>query len=157
MSSPPLTPPLLKRALVEAGFEIFRTKGDEVVLAERVRENLIMDSGVRLRAGTPLEVHLVFRAQRAEFPNEDETQLFERVRALATVALANGFRETASLVSPVHDPVDPNRTLDIHYEVTFVKQCDGLEAAVAEVTFGMKVEKTAAPRPRQPSVPPQDS
>jgi hypothetical protein len=43
----PSTAAHLKRALVEAGFEVFRTRGDEIVLAERPRENLIMDSGVQ--------------------------------------------------------------------------------------------------------------
>ena len=47
---PTFTPQQLKKALVDAGFIIFRTLADEVMLAERVRENLIMDSGVRLKA-----------------------------------------------------------------------------------------------------------
>ena len=59
--------PQIKRVLIDAGFEVFRTRGEEIVLAERPRENLIMDSGVRLRLGEPLEVRVVFRAQRARF------------------------------------------------------------------------------------------
>ena len=73
----------IKRALIEAGFEVFRTRNEEIVLAERPRENLIMDSGVRLRLGDPtdaaLEVRVVLRAQKADFPAEDEVQLFDRV------------------------------------------------------------------------------
>lgn len=45
----PLTSPVeLKRALVREGFEIYRTAGRFVLLADRVRDNLIMDSGVAL-------------------------------------------------------------------------------------------------------------
>src|SRR5579883_1973043 len=99
-----LSPQQLKKSLVEAGFEVFRTRGDEVVLAERPRENLIMDSGVRLRASSPLQVRLVLRAQKADFPNEDEVHLFERVRKLAEKAVTDGFVEVQSTVSPVTDP-----------------------------------------------------
>jgi hypothetical protein len=65
---PAYTPQQLKKALVGAGFQVFRTLGDEIVLAERVRENLIMDSGVRLKASEPLQVKVIFRAQRGHFP-----------------------------------------------------------------------------------------
>ena len=45
------TPADLKKTLVARGFEVYRTLGDQVVLADRVRENLIMDSGVAARPG----------------------------------------------------------------------------------------------------------
>ena len=45
-----MNPRELKKALVSSGFEVFRTMPDHVVLAERPRENLILDSGVRVRA-----------------------------------------------------------------------------------------------------------
>lgn len=45
---PFLSPAELKRALIREGFEIYRTAGSFVVLADRVRDNLIMDSGVAL-------------------------------------------------------------------------------------------------------------
>lgn len=50
---PPSKPVELKRALVREGFEIYRTAGHFVLLADRVRDNLIMDSGVAL--GCPAE------------------------------------------------------------------------------------------------------
>src|ERR1700727_314971 len=132
---PNLTPPQLKRALVDAGFIIFRTLADEVVLAERVRENLIMDSGVRVKSAPELQVRVVLRAQRGDFPGEDETHLFARVRALATPALAIGFREMGELTSHVTDPSDATRTLDTFYEVTLGKDVGGLEDALEGVRF----------------------
>jgi hypothetical protein len=131
----------MKKALAQAGFLVFRTQGDDVILAERVRENLIMDSGVRLRAGSPLVVRVVLRAQRGDFPGEDETHLFERVSRLAEDAKACGFTEVERNVAPVTDPGDPLRTLDTFYEITLAKDADGIEGALESVRLAMGLEK----------------
>jgi hypothetical protein len=133
----------LKRALVEAGLEVFRTRGDEIVLAERPRENLILDSGVRLLAREPLEVHVVLRAQKADFPNEDDAHLFARVRALAGPVLSRGFAEAGTSQTRVQDPGDPNRTLDVFYEITFSMAATTLEDALETLKFAVGVEKRA--------------
>jgi hypothetical protein len=141
--SPPLTAARIRRTLIEAGFEVFRTRGEEIVLAERPRENLIMDSGVRLRLGEPLEVRIVLRAQKADFPNDDEAFLFERVRKLATPALSGGFAEIATSVTPVTDPGDAERTLDTFYEITYSKPVGALDDALGELKFAVGLEKRA--------------
>jgi hypothetical protein len=136
-----LTPQQLKRTLVEAGFEVFRTKGDEVVLAERPRENLIMDSGVRLRVSSPLQVRVVLRAQKADFPHEDDEHLFDRVRKLGGAALEAGYTEIQATASRVTDPGDAERTLDTFYEIFYSKDVPSLEAAIAELKFALTLEK----------------
>jgi hypothetical protein len=141
--NPPSTASNLKRALVDAGFEVFRTRGEEIVLAERPRENLIMDSGVRLIAREPLEVHVVLRAQKADFPNEDDAHLFGRVRTLAATILAHGFTEKATAQSRVHDPGDPTRTLEVFYEITFSKTTPALDDALDTLKFALALEKRA--------------
>lgn len=137
------TPQQLKKALVASGFEVFRTLSEEVVLAERVRENLILDSGVRV--GTSAEgrfrVRVVFRAQRADFPSEGEAALFERVRKLAAPALADGFTEQSTNVNAVKDPVDPNRVLDTFYEVFLYRDVTTVEEAVPVLKFALSLEK----------------
>jgi hypothetical protein len=130
-----------KKALIDAGFEVFRARGDEIVLAERPRENLIMDSGVRLYVREPLEVRVVLKAQKNDFPNEDEAALFGRVRALAAGALATDFAEVDTAVTRVQDPGDPERILDVFYEVTFTKPAASLSDALDLLKVAMGVEK----------------
>jgi hypothetical protein len=141
---PTLTPQDLKKALSQAGFFVFRTLGSDVILAERVRENLIMDSGVRLRAGSPLVVRVVFKAQRGDFLGEDEAHIFERVSRLAETARAGGFAEVERNVAPVVDPGDAARTLDTFYEITLAKEAPDLDKALEEVRFALDLEKMAS-------------
>jgi hypothetical protein len=139
----PATPQMLKKALIASGFEVFRTLPEEVVLAERVRENLILDSGVRVGplGDGRVRVRLVLRGQRSDFPGDEETTLFERVRKLAEPALANGFAEVSTNVNAVKDPADPERTLDTFYEVFLAHEVATLEDAVPVLKFALGLEK----------------
>jgi hypothetical protein len=137
------SPAEIRKALIAAGFELYRTRGDEVQVADRVRDNLIMDSGVSVKAKGSLTVKVVVRAQRSDFPSEGAATLFERARQLAAGAVSRGFVETATLTSPMQDPADPARTLDTWYEVCFEKPVASLEEAMTEVGFALKVEKLA--------------
>ncbi len=143
---PTFTPTQLKKALTDAGFTVFRTLPDEVVIAERVRENLIMDSGIRLRGAPTLEVRLVFRVNRSEHPADDEERLFDRARLIASPARAGGFEERGHERTAVHDPGDRTRTLDTYYEVHFGRAADDLDAALDGVRFAFALDR-ASPHP----------
>jgi hypothetical protein len=140
------TPAQLKKALIASGFEVFRTLPEEVVLAERVRENLILDSGVRVGplGDGRMRVRLVLRAQRADFPADEESMLFERVRKLAEPALADGFSEVSTNVNSIKDPADPERTLDTFYEVFLSREVATLEDAMPILKFALSLEKAVA-------------
>lgn len=141
------TPAEIKKALREAGLEIYQTRGNTVHLADRVRENLLMDAQIFIRAGEPpaTRVGFVVRAQHNDFPNEGEAHLFERARRLAAPAVDRGYEEASTEVRRVLDPGDGQRTLDTWCEVSFEKAVADLEAAVTEARFALSIEKAAPP------------
>ena len=139
------TPAEIKRALIKAGFEVYQTRGDVVHVAERVRENLLMDSGVRVEANAPT-VRFVVRAQRNDFPNDPDEHLFQRARTLAVSAVDRGYCEVETTVTQVFDPGDSGRTLDTWCEVAFEKAVDDVEIAMDEVRFVLALEKAVTRR-----------
>src|SRR5262252_1585042 len=139
--SPSLTD--VKKALLAAGFEVYRTSGKEVQVADRVRDNLIMDSGVSVRAESSLAVRVIVRAQLSDFPADSPESLFDRARTAAAFVLSRGYQEIEAQETPMRDPVDPARTLDTWYEVCYEKNVDRIDEAMAEVGFALTIEKTA--------------
>jgi len=138
-----VSPQDLKKALVGEGFEVFRIAEGAVVLAERVRENLILDSGVRVVAD-PMEIKIVFRVQQSDFPQEEENALFTRARSLAASATPHGFNEVATAVSNASDPADPSRILDTFYEVTVARGVASIADAIPLLKTVLAFEKTPA-------------
>jgi hypothetical protein len=141
MPSP--TPLELKKQLIAAGLEIFRVQGNRVHLADRVRENLIMDGGVCAIAGEPLTVRLVVRAQASLFPGESVDQLFGRARSVATASAGLGYGEVETTVVSIADPGGGPSTLETWYEVAFEKVVEPGEL-VAELRYALGLEKTAS-------------
>ena len=139
------TPAEMKRAPIQAGFEVYATRGDVVHLAERVRENLIMDAGIFVKSASPT-VGFIVRAQRSDFPNEPEEQLLDRARLLGRAALDRGYEEVKTAVREVRDPGDGARTLDTWCEVSFEKAVGDLAGVMDEVRFALSFEKAASPR-----------
>jgi hypothetical protein len=132
----------LKKSLMIAGFEVYRTIGDRVLLADRVRDNLIMDAGVAVVSGEALAVRIVLKAQAADFPDESEQQLFDRARSL-TRAGCEGYEEVETAVIPIRDPGDKSRTLDTWYEVTYQKPVADESELLAELHRAVRLPKTA--------------
>lgn len=145
----PPTPAELKKTLVARGFEVYRTLADQVVLADRVRDNLIMDSGVAAKPGQVLAVRFVVRAQASDFPSDKADELFARARACAAEAEARGYAEVAQAAVPVRDPGDASSTLDTWYEVSFERAVADDEELEKELRYALALEKTAShERPR---------
>ncbi len=137
----------LKDPLVRAGLEIYRSGSSEVQIAERVRSHL-MDSGVRLAVldTGALEVWFTGRTQRSDRPTAAPDELFAVVRStIGERALEAGFSEAGSAAVEVKDPVDPSRTLDVWYEVRYVKGVPDVDAAVGEIRWVLAVERFITP------------
>jgi hypothetical protein len=132
----------IKRALREAGVEIYRTRDEVVHVADRVRENLIMDAHIRVRAEQPAVLFYV-RAEQTDFPGEADDALFDRARRCGDAAIERGFHEARAFVTEVPDPGNPERTLDRWFQVQFEKPVEDIASAVAEVRFALEIEKTA--------------
>lgn len=119
---PRLNPKELKAKLTAEGFLVFRTLSSEVQLAERVRENLILDSGVAaLLAGESFGVRLTVRSAQTVAADAGEAAHYQAARDRAVAVIAEGFVEVARASTPVLDPGDPTRTLDTWHEVAFQK------------------------------------
>jgi hypothetical protein len=131
----------IKRALRKAGLEIYRTRGNVVHVAERVRENLIMDAGVRI--DQTYRVTFYVRAEKRDFPGEDDAALFDRARQLAAPALERGFEEQRTFVTELEDPSDPERKLDHWYQVQLEKVAGSIELAIEEIRFACALQKQA--------------
>jgi hypothetical protein len=141
MSDP--SPLELKRILQSRGFEIYRTTQHELVLADRVRDNLLMDSGVAVKLSPALAVRLVVRAEAMQFPGERAEELLSRARELGRAALE--YREVDTRVVPIRDPGDATRTLDTWYEVWMERPVQDLEDLFSELRRALSIERSAAP------------
>jgi hypothetical protein len=131
----------LKRALVDAGVEIYRTRPDEIHVAERVRLH-IMDSGVKITFGDDARVMFSARSQRSDFPHDSATDLFDKVRdTVGRAAKERGYIESDAITVEVKDPVDNDKILDVWHEVTYARPVDDLATAVDEVKWSLALEK----------------
>lgn len=141
---PPSNPQELKKLLLSAGLEIYRTLSDRVVLADRVRDNLIMDSGVSvLSQDGALGIRVVFRAQACDFQGESPEGLFGHARRLGQPGQSRGYSETTTTVVPIHDPGDKSRVLDTWYEVAYERAIDDADELLAELRAALEWPKVA--------------
>ncbi|HTQ07649.1 MAG TPA: hypothetical protein VMI54_27520 [Polyangiaceae bacterium] len=139
----PGPPTALKKALVTEGFEIYRASATQVTLADRVRDNLLMDSGVAVIHGESLAVRVVLRAQASNFPGEGPDGLFARARALSGELTGRGYQEVAADSVPVQDPSDRSRTLDTWHEVSYVLPVQSEAELYVELRFALGLPKNA--------------
>jgi hypothetical protein len=134
----------LKRALVNAGLEVFRVRDDEVHLAERQNVQL-MEAGVRARAGATPRVTVVLRAQRNDAPKLSEEALHDEVRKRAEPLIAAGYKEIEASAREIRSVSDHTHLLDVWYEVTFVHDVASIDEAVSEVQRALQVERYVVP------------
>jgi len=141
--NPPVTALELKKQLIARGFEVYRTIGNQVLLAERVRDNLIMDANVAAVAGETFAARASYRAQQADFHGVAESELFAQAHQVATDTLGRGYREVDRTVVPIVDPSDRTRTLDTWYEVTVELTVGTIDELEAELRYLLSSQKIA--------------
>jgi hypothetical protein len=142
--NPSVTALELKKQLIARGFEVYRTIGNQVLLAERVRDNLIMDANVAAVAGEAFAARASYRAQQADFHGVAESELFAQAHLVATNTLDRGYREVDRTVVPIVDPSDRTRTLDTWYEVTVELTVGTIDELEAELRYLLSSPKIAS-------------
>lgn len=139
----------LKKNLRGAGFEIYRTTTELVHLAERVRDNLIMDSGVAAQlTGAEetrvLSVRVNLRAQASHFPGSTEEQVWSQARSLAQCFFDSGYIEDGSRAVPMMDPSDPTQSLDTSYEIALTRSVSDLDALHQELRVAISRQRSTS-------------
>lgn len=143
----PLTDPQqLKRLLRAEGFEIYRTRETDVVLAERVRDNLIMDSGVAVipqANGNSLGIAVVIRAQATHFPGASADHVLAHARGLAEAFESLGYRAAEAQIRELADPSNPGRSLDTSYEIPLTREVDSEEELVDQLKQALALRRSS--------------
>lgn len=134
----------LKRALVAAGFEVFRTRGEEIHLAERQNVSL-MEAGVRVRAGAAPMVFVVARAQRSDAVSVRPEQLFDLVRRRSATLSAEGFTEVSAEPREIRSVSDSAQLVDTWYEVTFSRAASDIEGLLRLTRVAFALERYVVP------------
>ncbi len=126
----------LKKKLRAAGFEIYRTTEGAILLAERVRDNLIMDSGVAAQIPETegaWGILVTVRAQASHFPGADEQKIWTQARTLAASFLSSGYGEKDARCQEVTDPSHPGMSLDTSHEILLTRALTTFEELITEL------------------------
>ena len=137
-----ITPQGIKKAIIDAGFEIYRASGAKIRLAERVRLHL-MDSGITVDVTESAAVSFTVRSQRSDFPMASAENLFAKVReSMKESVAARGFVEIDAVTREVKDPVDDNNVLDVWHELTYSKTAPDVQMLIDDVRWAPEVIPT---------------
>lgn len=114
----------LKKLLKALGFEVYRTLEGRVLLAERIRDNLIMDSGIAVGPDgeygadhLDLRITVTLRTQASHFPGSNQKKLETEAATLARPFLDRGYLQFDSGGHRLLDPGDPTQVLDTSHEL----------------------------------------
>lgn len=128
----------LKKWLVSEGFQVYRTLASAVVLADRARENLILDSGVQVVAADPFAVRVTIRETTKEQPDLEPEERFQRLRQLANECSERGYRIVGRSTTPIASPSNPDVVLDTWYELTLERTGVDQARLAAELRYALE-------------------
>jgi hypothetical protein len=135
MSSPPDLKSAIvetKRALREAGLQVYEVRDGCIALAERIRDNLILHSGVAVCPST-WTVKVSVRAQSLHFPGQSQERIATQAEELGAPFESRGFAKVSASSHDVGDPSHPGRTIDVVHTVLFERACSSWDEALAEI------------------------
>lgn len=139
----------LKRRLRGEGFEIYRTIESKVLLAERVRDNLIMDSGVAAGPASgegeseSLCVFVTVRAQVSHFPGATPDAVRSHAWDLARAFEGRGYAAGEPATSELRDPSRPDRTLDTIFEIPLVRRLADPQDLLTELRIALSLPRSS--------------
>lgn len=131
-----------KRILREAGLQIYDSRDGYVTLAERVRDNLILQSGIAVSAD-PLTVRVTLRAQSIHFPGQSQERVLSHAEELAERFVSRGYRRGETTRTEIADPSHPERTLDVVHAVSVSRLCESWEEALQEVAAAFALPRAS--------------
>jgi hypothetical protein len=121
-----------KRALREAGLQVYEVRDGCIALAERVRDNLILHSGIAVCPAT-WTVRVTVRAQSLHYPGQSQERIALQAEELGLPFQARGFSKLGASSHDVGDPSHPGRTIDVVHAVTFQRPCASWDEALEEI------------------------
>lgn len=137
----------LKKALKEAGFQIYEMRLGRVSLAERVRDNLILDSGVSVGIDPGLNVRVALRAQMLHFPGKTSDEAHGYAEGLATPFVLDGYERDGSAITRVLDPAHPERSLDTVHEVFVQKATSTWSSTLEALRAALELPRASSDEP----------
>lgn len=133
----------LKRLVRNAGFQVYGTQGQQILLAERVRDNLILDSGISL-SPDPLSIIVTVRAQMIHFPGQPIEHAREFADRLGDAFLALGYTRERSETVAIQNPNQVGSTLDTVCEVVFQKALPSPDPIPTEIQLALDLARTSS-------------
>lgn len=133
----------LKRLIRSAGYQMYGTRGREVLLAERVRDNLILDSGISV-SPDPLTIHVIVRAQMFHFQGQtlDEGRAF--AETLGEAFLSLGYQRRGAKEVTIPDLNNVGAALDTVCEVSLEKPLVGPEDLTSAIQEALALPRMSA-------------
>lgn len=139
----PLALDELKRLIRSAGYQMYGTRAQEVLLAERVRDNLILDSGISV-SPDPLTIHVTVRAQMFHFQGQslDECRAF--AERLGQAFLALGYERKGAQEVTIPDMNNAGVALDTVCEVSLEKPLPSPKDIPGAIQRALALPRTSA-------------
>lgn len=133
----------LKRLVRNAGYQVYGTQGQKVQLAERVRDNLILDSGICVSLD-PLSIIVTVRAQMIHFSGQPVERAREFADELSAAFLPLGYTRESSETVVIPDPNHEGAILETVCEVELHKNVASPDSIASEIQLALNLPRSSS-------------